>query len=212
MNAPKKPAPAPTLNNTLIGGILGGLAAGFLLGYWVGHGRAPEAVTIAPGAPAPSQAAMPPAMGGGPSLSEQLERQQRIQALEQTVQREPKNVKAWIQLGNDCFDAGLHQKSIDAYDRALALDPKNPDVLTDQGVMYREIKDFQKAVANFEKAAKLDPKHIQSRLNLGVVYAQDLHQDDKAIQAWSQVLALDPNGPRGQQAKAAIEHLKTHQH
>jgi cytochrome c-type biogenesis protein CcmH/NrfG len=138
-----------------------------------------------------------PALGGGVA--------QRIAVTEQLVAQDPKNLQAWIQLGNDYFDTHQAQKSIDAYARALALDPNNADVITDQGVMYREIGQFDKALANFEKASKLNPRHQMSLYNAGVVLAFDKKDAKKATEAWNRVIAIDPASPTAAQARSQIQ-------
>lgn len=154
-----------------------------------------------PAAGSPAGAMPPlPAAGSDP--------QQRILAAEQIVQQEPKNVRAWIQLGNDYFDTRQRQRAIDAYAKALELQPDNPDVLTDQGVMYREIGAHEKAIANFEKANELDPKHVQSLYNLGVVYAHDLKDASKATQAWRRLIDVAPGSPQAAQALQGLAEIQ----
>jgi len=155
------------------------------------------------GGPAPQ--AMPMGSGSPADYS------QRIAEAEKILAQDPKNYQVWVQLGNDYFDTEQPQKSVNAYAKALEIDSNRqdtPNVLTDQGVMYRKMGLFDKAVANFEKANKLDPKHLQSLYNLGVVYANDLKQNDKAIDAWQRYITIDPMSPQGQQIKAMIEELK----
>jgi tetratricopeptide (TPR) repeat protein len=198
-----------------------GLLVGFIVGAAVGSNRTPDVSRIPP-APAPAAqfpqmppqggmpGAMPPGMGApGPDMAQM---QQRIRMTEAMVAAEPKNVQAWITLGNDYFDTRQFQKSVDAYGKALALDPKNPDVLTDQGVMYRELKQFNKALDNFEKASKLNPRHAQSRHNLGVVYAEDMKQPERAIKVWTKIVNDFPGTPQAEKARQAIEGLKGHNH
>lgn len=132
----------------------------------------------------------------------------RIAEVEKIVAREPNNLQAWVQLGNDYFDTEQPQKAINAYGKALDLDPGNPGVLTDQGIMFRKVGWFDKAISNFEKARQIDPGHLQSLYNMGVVYANDLKQPDKALQAWSLYLQLDTTSPMAQQVKGMVEQLK----
>jgi tetratricopeptide (TPR) repeat protein len=135
--------------------------------------------------------------------------QKRITEAEKIVARDPKNLQAWIQLGNDYYDTGQSQKAINAYGKALELKPNDPNVLTDQGVMLKQMGAFDKAIANFERAQQIDPKHLQSLYNMGVVYAEDLKQPDKAIKAWSRYLEIDPTSPTAQQIKGMLEQLKS---
>jgi cytochrome c-type biogenesis protein CcmH/NrfG len=183
-----------------------GLAVGLLLGVFIGY----QAGSVGHGPPAAPMQAMPqmPAQmppqpaGPGPEV------QGRIQMNQSIVARDPKNVAAWVQLGNDYFDTRQPQKAIDAYGRALELKPNDPDVLTDQGVMYRAVGQFDKAIQNFEQANRADPKHTQSLFNLGVVYSNDLKQPKKAIEAWSRVIQIAPQSEQAAQARTGIEELK----
>lgn len=151
-----------------------------------------------------------PVTGGVPQgAGSPTDYQQRITEAEKIVAADPKNLQAWIQLGNDYFDTDQAKKSVDAYAKALELDPTNTNVLTDQGIMYRKIGWFDKAIANFEKAQQVDPRHLQSLYNLGVVYAFDLKQPDKAVKAWTRYLELDSTSPTAQQIKMQMDQLKS---
>lgn len=130
---------------------------------------------------------------------------QRIAQAEKVVAQDPKNLSAWISLGNDYFDTEQSQKSINAYNKALEIEPNNPNILTDQGVMYRKIGWYDKALANFEKANKIDPDHLQSLYNTGIVYAVDLKQPEKAAPYWNRYLKLDSNSPTAIQIKDMMQ-------
>jgi cytochrome c-type biogenesis protein CcmH/NrfG len=187
---------------TIIGlavGLLLGVFIGYQAGSAAGHGTSPAPMQAMPQMPPQ----MPPqAAGPGPEV------QGRIQMNQSIVARDPKNVAAWIQLGNDYFDTRQPQKAIDAYGRALELKPNDPDVLTDQGVMYRAVGQFDKAIQNFEQANRTDPKHTQSLFNLGVVYSNDLKQPKKAIEAWTRVIQIAPQSDQAAQARTGIDELK----
>ncbi len=191
------------MNRYTIIGLLVGLVLGVFIGYQagstVGHGAAP------PGAMAPMpppQAPMPPPGGAD------MDVQRRIAQAQSIVARDPKNVQAWIQLGNDFYDTHQAQKAVEAYGRALELRPNDPNVLTDQGNMYRELGQYDKAIANFEKASKADPGHVQSLFNMGIVYAHDLKQTKKAIEVWTRVVQLAPQSEQAAQARQSIEQFK----
>ena len=144
-------------------------------------------------------AAIPPGAG---SPTDYL---QRIAQAEKVVAQDPKNVNAWISLGNDYFDTEQTQKAIDAYGKALDIQPNNPNVLTDQGVMYRKIGWYDKALANFERANKIDPNHLQSLYNEGIVYEVDMKQPAKAVPYWEKYLSIDSNSPTALQIKTMLE-------
>lgn len=131
----------------------------------------------------------------------------RIAELEQIVANDPKNLQAWIALGNDYFDANQAQKSVQAYSKALAIDPNNANVLTDQGVMFRSLGFFDRALANFEKASKVDPMHLQSLFNIGIVYAVDLKQPAKAKAIFELLLQKNQTSDLAKQAREMIQQL-----
>ena len=165
-----------------------GLLGGYLIFSISNAGKAQQPnTTIQPG-------------GGSPT-----DYTQRILQAEKVVAQDPKNLNAWISLGNDYFDTEQSQKAIDAYGKALEIEPNNPNVLTDQGVMFRKIGQFDKAIANFEKANKVDPKHLQSLFNAGIVYAVDMKQPEKAKPYWNNYLKLDSNSPTANQIKSMME-------
>lgn len=130
---------------------------------------------------------------------------QRIAQAEKVVAQDPKNLNAWLSLGNDYFDTEQFQKAINAYGKVLEIEPNNPNVLTDQGVMFRKVGWYDKALANFEKANKIDPNHLQSLFNAGIVYAVDLKQPEKATPYWSKYLKIDSNSPTANQIKSMLE-------
>ena len=187
------------MNRNLLSGLAIGIFAGFLAGYFVGAGRSNDEAP--PVAAAPAGPPMPP-------RPDPLQTQQRIQANEQVVAADPRNVQAWIAIGNDYFDLQQPQKAVDAYAKALALRPDNPDVLTDQGVMYRQLGAFDKAVADFKLAGKYNPRHVQSAFNLGIVYAQDLKDMNAAAKAMDKVIEIAPDSPQAAQARMFVAGLK----
>lgn len=180
---------------TVIG--IAGLLIGFLIGVLVGgklmgdHGTSGSAVS--------QQAAGPMANPGQAAA--------RAAELEQMLAKDPKNLQAWIALGNDYFDANQPQKAVQAYTKALELDPNNPNVLTDQGVMFRALGFYDRALANFEKALKIDPKHLQSQFNIGIVYAVDLKQTAKARTTFEALLQKDQTSDLARQAREMLKQL-----
>jgi cytochrome c-type biogenesis protein CcmH/NrfG len=155
-----------------------------------------------PGAPVP---ALPvPA----PPARDSVEVASQIQTLKEIVKKDPKNLPAWVELGNLYFDSDRPKEAIDAYSRYLAAKPDNPDVRTDMGIMYRKLGQFDKALEEFKKAAQTDPKHVNSRYNIGLVLLHDKQDMKGAINAWEEYLKVDPNSERAQRIRAQIEKMK----
>jgi tetratricopeptide (TPR) repeat protein len=168
------------------------LVVGFLLGFLIGS-------SSNAGKSAPASASIPSGAGSPTDYTS------RIAEAEKIVAQDPKNLNAWLSLGNDYFDTEQAQKAINAYGKVLEIEPNNPNVLTDQGVMYRKVGWYDKALANFEKAQKIDPKHLQSLYNSGVVYAVDLKDHVKARPYWKKILEIDPNSATAMQVKTMMQ-------
>ncbi len=133
----------------------------------------------------------------------------KIQALKDIVKKDPKNLPAWVELGNLYFDSNQPREAIEAYNQYLAVKPDNADVRTDLGIMYRKVGEFDRAIDEFRKAAKIDPKHLNSRYNIGLVLLHDKQDIKGAIQAFEEYVKIDPNSERGQRLKGQIEKMKT---
>jgi tetratricopeptide (TPR) repeat protein len=115
-----------------------------------------------------------------------------VNNLERQVVAEPNNFQLWTQLGNMYYDTNQPERAIKAYTRSLELHTGDANLLTDLGVMYRSIGQPNKALEYFDRAIALDPVHQQSRLNKGIVLMYDLHNPNKAIAVWEELLRMDP--------------------
>jgi cytochrome c-type biogenesis protein CcmH/NrfG len=184
----------------LVVGFVGGVTVGIL---WMTKGAEKPAMvqappTAAPGAPAPA-----------PTARESIEAASQVKTLKEIVKKDPKNLPAWVELGNLYFDTDQPKEAIDAYSHYLAVKPDNPDVRTDMGIMYRKLGQFDKALDEFRKAAQSDPKHVNSRYNIGLVLLHDKQDMQGAIKAWEEYLRVDPNSEKAQRIRAQIQKMKS---
>jgi len=155
-----------------------------------------------------TQMAPPPGPMGAPPGPSPAEVQAKTQALKDIVKKDPKNLSAWVELGNLYFDSDQPKEAIEAYSQYLAVKPDNADVRTDLGIMYRKLGDFDRALAEFRKAAQTDPKHVNSRYNIGLVLLHDKQDIKGAISAWEEYLKVDPKSERAQRIRAQIDKMK----
>jgi len=153
---------------------------------------------------APQGGEAPASPGSNP-----LEVASKIQTLKEIVKKDPKNLPAWVEIGNLYFDSGQPKEAIEAYSQYLTIKPDNPDVRTDFGIMYRSLGDFDRAIAEFRKAAESDPKHAHSRYNIGIVLLHDKEDIKGAIKAWEEYLKVDPKSERAERIRVQIEKMKT---
>lgn len=134
---------------------------------------------------------------------------QKIAALQFAAQQNPNNAETWTQLGHAYFDSNQPAKAIEAYNKSLAIIPGNVPVLVDLGVMYRRNSQPEKAIEFFDKALELQPGFQQALFNKGVVLYNDLGDTKGAVQAWKELIAINPNaqGPNGALVSEMVENL-----
>ncbi len=184
----------------LLVGFISGATVGIL---WVTKGKEKTVMVQKP------QMAPPGSPAPAPSARDTIEATSQIQTLKEIVKKDPKNLAAWVELGNLYFDTDQPKEAIEAYKQYLTIKPENPDIRTDMGIMYRKLGEFDRAIEEFRKAAQGDPRHINSRYNLGLVLLHDKQDMNAAIKAWEDYLKVDPNSERAQRIRAQIEKMKT---
>jgi cytochrome c-type biogenesis protein CcmH/NrfG len=195
--------------------LLGGLAFGFLFGFGVYHtwyatpdlgGPAAAAAAPAPtGPPAVGQAvgqAMGQAMGQAGSSAPMVG---EINQLKRMIQDDPRNVAAFVRLGNLHYDVQMWDQAVGYYRKALELQPDSPDVMTDLGICLRSLGQYEQALEMFEGASELNPDHHQSRFNVVIVAGFDLNQWDRADAALRELEAMNPRPPRTDELRSALE-------
>jgi len=132
----------------------------------------------------------------------------RIQALRGIVQKDTKDLPAWVALGNLYFDSNQPKEAIETYSQYLAVKPDNADIRTDMGTMYRKLRDFDRAIEEYKKAAQIDPNHANSRYNLGLVLLHDKQDIKGAVKVWEEYLTVDPKSQRAERVRTQIDKLK----
>ena len=128
----------------------------------------------------------------------------QLRVLKVAVSEDPKNLRAWIDLGNASMDSGRYKDAIDAYRAALKLDPKDLDVRVDMGTCYRNIGQSMKAVEEYKKVLSINPDHAIALRNMGVVLAYDLHQKKEAVKMFQAYLKQSPSAPDAAAVKQEI--------
>ena len=126
------------------------------------------------------------------------------------VNKDPNDYDSLVKLGNLFYDGQQFPKAIQYYERALAIHPDNPDVRTDMGTAYWYTGDADKAVAAMERSLKYRPGHPQTLFNLGWVRWQGKQDPKGAIEAWQQLLKVNPDYPQRQQVEQYIAKAKEH--
>src|SRR3990170_9040824 len=94
---------------------------GFITGATVAILKGKKGVEGPAMAQKPQTAPMPAPPGPSP-----LEVASKAQALKEIVKKDPKNLPAWVELGNLYFDSDQPKEAIEAYSKYLAAKPDNP--------------------------------------------------------------------------------------
>jgi tetratricopeptide (TPR) repeat protein len=143
-----------------------------------------------------------------PAPQGSLQFQQEIPMLQDVLRKDPKNLNAWISLGNDLMDSSRNDEAIAAYQKALEMDPKNVDVRVDMGTCYRRIGKSDIAAEEYREALKINPNHQMALRNLGVVLEYDLKDRKQAIETYEKYLTTAPNAQEAERVKQEIANLK----
>jgi tetratricopeptide (TPR) repeat protein len=137
-----------------------------------------------------------------------LETRQEISMLQDAVRKDPGNLKAWTDLGNDLMDTSRFDEAIAAYQKALDINPKDVDVMVDMGTCYRRIGKPDVAVTEYRKALEINPNHQMALRNLGIVLEYDLKDNKQAIQAFEKYLQTAPGAQDAEKVKQEIAAMK----
>jgi Flp pilus assembly protein TadD len=90
--------------------------------------------------------------------------------------------------------AGKLKESVDELQLAVALSPNQPVYWNQLGVSYRQSGKFDKARDAYEKAIALDDAYAAPTLNLGILNDLYLGNGKRALELYTQYLALSPGG------------------
>jgi cytochrome c-type biogenesis protein CcmH/NrfG len=121
--------------------------------------------------------------------------EEQIQSYRNVLARDPKNVRAAVQLANLYYDAGRFAEAIPLYRQAYALEPANVGVSTDLGTSLWYAGRPDEALAQFEKSLAVNPAHAQTLFNMGIVKLDGKQDPKGAIEAWERLLRTNPAYP-----------------
>jgi tetratricopeptide (TPR) repeat protein len=186
----------PRLAESKLAGAAGASSSGMSSGA-----AAPDASAAPPSAVPPSAAPPGAATAGGNAGAMDAVRQQ-LAALKATIERDPKNAGALMQLGNMYMDAAKYPQAIEYYERGLAL-RDDPAVRTDLGICYKQAGQLDKAVAAFHKAGETAPDQWQAMFNEAIVLGE-MKRFDEARAVAAKLNQMRPNDPQVQKLVVAL--------
>jgi len=180
---------------TVCGFVLGLVIGSFLIGPHLGS------TSLGPSGGVANAAE--PAPAGAPPMSQMNAVRERLAALKATIEKEPRNVGALVQLGNMYMDAAKYPQAAEYLERALAV-REDPTVRTDLGICYKQNGQLDKAADAFARAASEAPDQWQALYNEAIVLG-DLQRWSDARAVAAKLSAMRPNDPQVAQLVQAIE-------
>lgn len=112
--------------------------------------------------------------------------------LQQIVEVDPRNKKAWLGLGESYQAQGLSDKAIKAYLNAAIIDPTDAEALFRTGKVYLEREKYKEAIAQFQRALKSN--YLFPRLNYYIGKAYFLNGDYTfALSSAQEERKINPN-------------------
>lgn len=115
-----------------------------------------------------------------------------IEQVQAAIQREPRNAKLYIQLGQVRWSAGEYDAAFEAFKEAIKLAPTSAEAHNWMGAFLMGRGSLTDAISELRKSVSLDPQYARGYTNLGSALAKsgDLAG---AVTAFQKALSLEPN-------------------
>jgi tetratricopeptide (TPR) repeat protein len=187
------------------------LILGVALGYLFRGSASPAAATADAATSANSS------MSQGQATKEQITSEQQKAMVDQavapllaTLKTTPDDFNTVVQVANLYYDGRQYPEAVKYYQLAVKSQPTNADLLTDLGTSIWYMGDADGAIAEFQTALKYRPDHPGTLFNLGIVRWQGKLDPQGAVQAWEELLRLNPNYPQKREVQEYIDRAKQH--
>ena len=102
---------------------------------------------------------------------------------ENAVNKNPKRVDAWVQVGYCRVKQGKNQEAIRAYLQALQLKPEDAEIYNKLGDAYYYAGRLREAIESYTMAKQLEPNNAETFYNLAIAYYESGNQAMAATEA-----------------------------
>ncbi len=134
--------------------------------------------------------------------------EQALLAYERSIEIEPDNEIAWINMAsvlsrlNRTDEAeGAYRNALSIFDEMIQSDPQNATLWASRGLLLHNVDDYEESVKAFDNATAIDPGYEIAWKMKGVILFSELSRYDEAIDAFDMALEINPNDPLTWQAK-----------
>ena len=115
-----------------------------------------------------------------------------VEVCRRVVEIDPRDAKAWINLGAALGQAEQPDEEIDAYCKAIKLAPKYAEAWYNLGVAQARREEDVEAIQAYKQALLLAPKFAKAWFNLGVLQRK-LGNPHEKIRSYRKAVEADPN-------------------
>ncbi len=148
-----------------------------------------------------------------PSRAEQLDQLfAKLKAAKGAAAGQTENqiIAIWLQSGSDTVDLLMswsaeaitdknYARALDILDRVVTLKPDYAEGWNKRATVYFLTDDYSQSISDIEHVLVLEPRHFGALTGLGAIFLE-LGDDQRAIDAYKQALALDPHLDDAQKA------------
>jgi protein O-GlcNAc transferase len=120
------------------------------------------------------------------------ERGESEKSLRRSVQLDPGNPEAWVNLASILSVQAAHDEAVEAYRRALSLNPRFAQAWTGLGSVLQLQGKSLEAVQHHSRALELEPLHAKARCSRAQAL-QSLHRIEEALADFTAHLQQHPN-------------------
>lgn len=92
----------------------------------------------------------------------------------------------------------------DLLEQVIAVAPDYPEVWNRRATLYFSMGKIGASLGDIERTLQLEPRHFGALSGLGLIL-QNTAKEQKALEAWNQVLKIYPANPQAQQAVIELE-------
>jgi Flp pilus assembly protein TadD len=146
-----------------------------------------------------------PISAGTPTPAAPTAPPDRLSQLQATMQADPNNLPALLELADSLYQAKDWDNAIAAYQRVVAAQPHDPDILMHLAAAQIYAIRIGEARQTLEQVVQLAPTRADAHLLLGLALSRDTPPNTaRARQEWQQVLTLAPNSDLARQAQTLL--------
>jgi Flp pilus assembly protein TadD len=96
------------------------------------------------------------------------------------------------------------ERATPVFDRVIELAPEHADGWARRAAFRYEQGDLSAAFADLSRCLTLEPSHLTAWMGAGLIL-EDWGEDEKALKAYREALALSPSSPEAQRAARRVE-------